>query len=87
MDLDALLLHYFGTTDLDALDDDALDEGHRKVTLAFAVEREPGRRFALWIVLHALGDAPSPEKAFKNPAERRAAEDYARAANRLDDEE
>jgi hypothetical protein len=87
MDLDALLHNYFGTTDLDALDEATLEAGHQRVTMAFAVEQDSGRRFALWIILHALGDAPPPEKAFKNPAERKAAEDYARAASRLDDEE
>lgn len=80
MDLDALLYHYFGTSDLDALDPAALEAGEAQVRIAFGTEREPGRRFALWAVLHALGDAPRPADAFENGRERQAAEMYARAA-------
>jgi hypothetical protein len=79
MDLDALLRHYFGTSDLDALDGDALAEGAERMRLGFATEADPGRRFALWAVLHGLGEAPDPATAFKDPREREAAYDYARA--------
>ncbi len=83
MDLDALLQNFFGTSDLETLDDDTLQAGLERVQVAFGTERDSGRRFALWIVLHALGDAPDPEKAFKNEADRKAAEDYAWAARRM----
>lgn len=83
MDLDDLLTHYFGTADLDMLDADALADGLQRVAIAFGTERESGRRFALWTLLHALGDAPDPEKAFEDPRERKAAEDYAWAARRI----
>ena len=83
MDLDALLLNYFGTTELDTLDDETLESGLERVQVAFGTERDSGRRFALWIVLHALGDAPDPEKAFKNEADRKAADEYAWAARRM----
>lgn len=83
MDLDALLSHYFGTDDLDSLDEAAIEAGHERVAIAFGTEREAGRRFALWIVLHALGSAPDPETAFKDPKDRKAAEDYAWAARRM----
>ncbi len=84
MDFDQLLSFYFGTSDLDQLDEAALDEGRQRAGIAFGVEIDPGRRFALWALLHALGDAPDPAKAFKTPRERKAAEDYARAASRLE---
>jgi hypothetical protein len=83
MDLDAVLLQLFGTADLDALDPSALAAGVERARIALGTERDPGRRFALWTLLHALGEAPDPATAFKNLAERRAAEDYARAAARL----
>jgi len=83
MDLDALLHHYFGTDDLDALDEHALEAGRERAAVAFGTEREPGRRFALWILLHALGEAPDPATAFRNAADRKAAEDYAWAAARM----
>lgn len=83
MDLDNLLLRYFGAANLDALDQAALADGAERIRLALGVERDGGRRFALWTLLHALGEAPDPKTVFKNAAERHAAEDYARAADRL----
>ena len=83
MDLDALLHHYFGTDDLDTLDDQAIEDGRQRAAIAFGTESDSGRRVALWILLHALGDAPDPATAFKNAADRKAAEDYAWAAARM----
>jgi hypothetical protein len=81
MDLDTLLLHYFGTEELDTLDPRALTLGQEKLAVDFGVERDPGRRFALWTLMDALGFAPLPAEAFeKHPALRRAAEDYLSAA-------
>jgi hypothetical protein len=79
MDLDAISQHFFGTTDIDTLDAAALDAGRDRVSIAFGTEGESGRRFALWAVLRATGDAPDPANAFKDPRERRAAELYAAA--------
>lgn len=84
MDLDALLHHFFGTADLDTLDEAALELGVERLGTAFGTEREPGRRFALWTLLHALGEAPDPATAFKDPRERAAAQAYARAAGRAE---
>ncbi len=86
MDFDALLHHFFGTTEIDDLAPDAIEAGTERVRIAFGTETEPGRRFALWTLLHALGDAPDPAMAFKDTSLRRAAEDYARAAARIDRE-
>ena len=80
MDLDALLHHYFGTSAVETLDDEAIEAGVDRATIAFATERDSGRRFALWALLHAMGRAPDPQTAFKVPRERQAAELYARAA-------
>ena len=84
MDLDALLLNFFGTTDVDALDDAALADGSSRIGIAFATEADAGRRFALWVILHGLGDAPDPARAFKDRCEREAAEAYARAIARAE---
>lgn len=83
MDLEALLRHYFGIADLEALGPGQLARGREKLALDFGVEREAGRRFALWALMEALGDAPSPAEAFDDPALRRAAENYLSAAWRL----
>ena len=80
MDLDALLYHYFGTTELETLDAAAIELGVERLGTAFWTEHEPGRRFALWALLHALGEAPDPATAFEDMRERAAAEAYARAA-------
>ncbi|MEG3125536.1 hypothetical protein [Sphingomonas sp. GB1N7] len=82
MDLDALLNHYFDTTELDTLEEAAFERGVERLGTAFGMEKEPGRRFALWSLLHTLGDAPDPAVAFEDPQERRAAEAYARATSR-----
>lgn len=83
MDLDALLLHYFDTADLDAVSADRLAEGRERLAIDFGVERESGRRFALWVLMEGLGIAPDPAAAFKDARLRRAAEDYLSAAWRL----
>lgn len=83
MNLDDLLIRYFGSADLDALDPASLADGSERIRIALGTERDGGRRFALWALLHGLGDAPDPATVFKNPAEKRAAEEYARAAARL----
>ena len=80
MDLDALLHHYFGTSAVETLDDEAIEAGVDRAVIAFGTERDSGRRFALWALLHALGRAPDTQVAFKSPSERQAAEMYARAA-------
>ena len=84
MDLDALLLNFFGTTDIDTLDEAALADGSGRIAIAFATEADAGRRFALWVILHGLGDAPDPARAFKDRGEREAAETYAHAIARAE---
>jgi hypothetical protein len=87
MDIDLLLLHYFDSPDPDEIAPLRLAAGKQRLTLDFAVEREPGRRFALWTLMEVFGIAPPPAQAFKDPALRRAAEDYLTAARRLEEEE
>lgn len=84
MDLDSLLRHYFGSAELDAISAADFETGLERARIAFGVEHEASRRFALWALLHALGEAPDPAKAFKDPQIRKAAEDYAWAAGRIE---
>ena len=84
MDLDALLHHYFGSNDLTAIDETAFDTASQRIGIDFGVERDPGRRFALWALMYSLGIAPDPTRAFKDARERMAAEAYARMADRAD---
>lgn len=87
MDLDALLTHYFGTDEPEALDDAARARGEERLRIDFGVEQEPSRKFALWVVMEGLGIAPLPAQAFeKTPALKAAAERYLDAAWRLERE-
>ena len=84
MDLDALLAHYFGSADLASLSPAALADGRETLALDFGLEKEPGRKFALWVLLQAIGAAPFPADAFPDhPQLKRAAEDYLSASERL----
>ena len=84
MDLDTLLSRYFGTTDLSGLTSADVEAGREALMIDFGVERDAGRKFALWVVLEAIGAAPLPADAFpEHPQLKRAAEDYLSASERL----
>ena len=85
MDIDALLQHYFGTDDPDTITDLGFTLGSERLRVDFGTEKEPGRRFALWVLMEVLGFAPLPAEAFpKDPDLKRAAEDYLTAAERME---
>ena len=85
MDLDALLLHFFETGDPGTLTEAEFALGIERLKIGFGVEREPSRKFALWTLLETLGEAPLPAEAFrKEPKLKAAAEDYLRAAFRME---
>jgi hypothetical protein len=85
MDLEALLVHFFGTDDPATLTDDAFERAIERLKIGFGVERDAGRKFALWTLLHAFDMAPFPAEAFpKDPKLKAAAEDYLSAAFRLE---
>ena len=85
MDLDTLLRHFFGTDDPSALSEDEYDRAIGQLKIGFGVEREPGRRFALWCLMEALGIAPLPADAFaKEPKLKVAADEYLSAAFRME---
>ena len=87
MDLDILLDHYFGTDDPAAIDPDRFVLGKERLAIDFGSEREPGRRFALWTLMEALGFAPLPAEVFAEPEDamlREAADAYLTAAWRIE---
>lgn len=85
MELEALLVHFFGTDDLAALTEVEFDRALERLRIAFGVEREGGRKFALWTLMEALGIAPLPAEAFaKEPQLKAVAEDYLKAAFRME---
>lgn len=88
MDLDAMLHHYFGSDEPGGLDAARLEDGKYRLTIDFGTEQEPGRRFALWTLMDALGIAPAPADAFpKDPGLKRAAEDFLSTAWRMEQRE
>jgi hypothetical protein len=76
MDFDDLLRRYFGTADIAAVPPRALDAAVERMTVDLGLEKDPGRRFALWALLHMLGAAPALDVAFKEEADREAARNF-----------
>lgn len=76
MDLEGLFVRYFGTASMEEVSEEALAAGQEQIAIDFAVEQEPSRRFALWVMMEGLGIAPAPADAFKDAAMRAAANAY-----------
>lgn len=87
MDFDQLLVRFFGTEDIAALPPGDLASGVDRLRLQFGLERDAGRRFALWSLMYMLGVAPDLDVAFEDPADRAAARDFMDAADREMDAE
>jgi hypothetical protein len=85
MELDDLLIRYFGCTDTADIPPQALSAGleHMRVDLGLAKDR--GQRFALWTMMYMLGSAPDLDVAFKDPADRDAARNFMDFAARADE--
>ena len=76
MDLDDLLFRYFGVRELESVAPAALDPGIERMRVDFGLERDPGKRFALWCLLHMLDAAPDLDVAFKDEGGRDAARNF-----------
>ena len=83
MDFTDLLNRYFATSDLDAVQPDSLDAGIERMRVDFGLEKDRGRRFALWTLLYMLGSAPDLDVAFKEEADRDAARRFMDMADGL----
>lgn len=73
MTFDDQLLRYFGTTDISAIPRAALEAGAERMRVDLGLETDRGRRFALWALLHTLGEAPDLDVAFEREEDREAA--------------
>ena len=82
MDLDDQLRRYFGTADLAAIEPSALAAGTERMKVDLGLENDRSRRFALWALLHMLGEAPDLDVAFENEADRDAARNFMDLADR-----
>jgi hypothetical protein len=86
MDLNGLLIHYFATGDLAAVSPGALERGGETLSIDFGKEQELGRKFALWVLMDAIGIAPLPADEFPtHPELKRAANNWLAASERLRD--
>jgi hypothetical protein len=85
--LDDQLRHYFGTDDIAAIPPAALAAGTERLRVEFGLQKDRGRRFAMWALLHMLGAAPDLDVAFKNEADRDAARTFMELAEQQADEE
>ena len=73
MVFDDLLIRYFGTADTATLTPGGQAAGVEHLLVDFGLERDPGKRFALWSVLYLLKRAPDLDIAFKDAEHREAA--------------
>lgn len=76
MDFDDQLRRFFGTDNLNTLTLAALAGGVEHMRVAFGLEKDKGRRFAMWTILHMLGEAPDMDVAFKDATDRAAARNF-----------
>ena len=73
MEFDDLLRRYFGSADLAEISAEGQAAGIERALVDLGLERDSGKRFALWALLHMLGAAPDLDVAFKSEADREAA--------------
>ncbi len=76
MDFDDLLQRYFAASDPTQIAPSALEAGTEKMLVDLGLEKDRGKRFALWSLLHLLGQAPDLDVAFKDEDDREAARNF-----------
>lgn len=86
MDFDQLMVRFFGTDDIATLSTDQLIAGIDRLRLQFGLEKDSGRRFALWCLMYMLGAAPDLDDAFKDEDDKDAARDFMDMADQEIDE-
>jgi len=76
MDFDDQLRRYFGTDDLATIAPTTLETGIDRMKVDFGMEKDKGRRFALWTLMYMFGASPDLDVAFENEDERNTARDF-----------
>jgi hypothetical protein len=82
MDFDDQLRRYFGSTEMASLPAEALDAGIERMRVDLGLEKDPGRRFALWALMQMLGAAPDLDVVFTDERDRDAARNFMDLADR-----
>jgi hypothetical protein len=85
MDFDDQMRRYFGSTDLGAVTPAVLADGKERLAVDMGLEKDRGRRFAMWALMHMLGNAPDLDVAFKDADDQNAARDFMDMLARLDE--
>jgi hypothetical protein len=75
MQLDDLLIRYFGVTDTADAGSAAIEAGVERALVDLGLERERGVRFAIWSMLYVIGRAPDLDVTFEEADDREAARD------------
>lgn len=86
MELDDQIRRYFATDDLASISHATLEAGVERMLVDFGMERDRGRRFALWTLLFMFGAAPDLDVAFDNEEDRNSARDFMEMSERLQDD-
>lgn len=76
MTLEDLLVRYFGACDLEKVGSGALEAGIEHALVELGLERDRGKRFAIWSMLHLLGRAPDLDVTFRDEEDREAARNF-----------
>ncbi len=76
LNFDDQLRRYFGTSDIALVPGEALAAGIERMQVDLGLERDRGRRFALWALLYILGSAPDLDVAFADESDREAARNF-----------
>lgn len=76
MDFDDQLRRYFGTNDLATIAPSTLETGVDRMRVDFGIEKDKGRRFALWTLMYMFSASPDLDVAFDNEADRNSARDF-----------
>lgn len=85
MEFDDQMRRYFGETDLGAVSPAVIEAGKERLAVEFGLEKDRGRRFAMWALMHILGNAPDLDLAFEDAADRNAARDFMDMLGRVSD--
>jgi hypothetical protein len=85
VDFNDQLRRYFGTSDMASISAEALDSATERMRVDLGLEKDRGRRFALWALMHMLGAAPDLDVAFQDEGDRDAARNFMDLADKTDD--
>ena len=83
MDFDDQIRRYFASDDLESITPAALEAGVERMLVDFGMEKDRGRRFALWTLLFMFGAAPDLDIAFANEEDRNSARDFMEMSERI----